>query len=385
MIGRTLSTLALALAIASPAGAVATTSPKKPQAMAVPDDAGAFDEVPKTETILRQAKDLWLIQEDFTGALAKFNEAVSIDPDDSDARLQRAHFFEVLSQIVIPADRGKFATRARDDFERIIDSDPESLIAGVARDGLTRLAGDPLLEPKVVSCPADAGDAHVRANALYGARKYTDAVVEYARATAGCPDNASWWVELADSFYELEDYDRAKTYFGKAISVDRWNREAHRYLADTNVQLGDNEGAVRELVLAVVSDPTYEAGWSALRAYGGALGRNWHRVYGDRKIVPDNPDAAAWSEYEKVRTTARASGTGSALAAEREAVRAALKTTSGARGPFWTMLARAERGGFLDEAIFLHLLDQGLAAEYPAYREEHADRLQSYLQTVILR
>src|SRR6186997_2002897 len=98
MIGRILSTLALAITVASPAAAVATSS-KKPQALAMPEDAGSFEEVPKTETILRQAKDLWLIQEDFTGALAKFNEAVAIDPDDNDARLQRAHFFEVLSQI----------------------------------------------------------------------------------------------------------------------------------------------------------------------------------------------------------------------------------------------------------------------------------------------
>jgi tetratricopeptide (TPR) repeat protein len=261
------------------------------------------------------------------------------------------------------------------------------MIAGVARDGLTRLAGEPLIATKTVRCPAPAQNVHGRANALYGARRYAEAVQEYGRATAACPENSSWWVELADSYYELEDYERARTNFVKALSVDRWNREAHRYLSDTYVQLDDNESAVRELVLAVVSDPTYEAGWSALRAYGTAMGRKWSRVHGDRSTVPGNADGAGWIAYDAAKAAARRTlaGSASALAVEREAVRAALKAASGGAGPFWSMLARAERGGFLDEAIFLHLLDAALGDEYPAFRETNAARLTSYLETVLLR
>ena len=48
------------------------------------------------------------------------------------------------------------------------------------------------------------------------------------------------------------------------------------------------------------------------------------------------------------------------------------------------MMARAYQAGFLDEAIFIHLLNAELAAEYPAFREENAERLASYLKTVIL-
>ena len=40
---------------------------------------------------------------------------------------------------------------------------------------------------------------------------------------------------------------------------------------------------------------------------------------------------------------------------------------------------------FLDEAIFLHLLDASLSAEYPAFREKHAERLTAYVETVVLR
>ena len=44
--------------------------------------------------------------------------------------------------------------------------------------------------------------------------------------TALCPDNAAWWVDFADSYYVLENYEKAKELFVKALSVDPWNREA---------------------------------------------------------------------------------------------------------------------------------------------------------------
>jgi len=385
VIRRILLLLAALTFASAPASAVATG--KKPAPAAPVLEPTLAFERPDTTELLRQAKELWLLKEDFSGALAKFNAAVAADPDDNEVRLHRAHFFEVLSQIVIPGDRTKFEALARSDFERIVATDPESLIAGVARDGLMRLSGAPLIEVKPASCPQPAASAHARANALYGAQKFAEAAVEYGRATAACPEAASWWVDLADSFYEMDDYQQAKTNFTKALSVDRWNREAHRFFADTYVQLGDHEAAMRQLVLAVVSDPTYEAGWSALRGYAGVLGFKWKRVYGDRRLVPGNADGDAWIAYAEAKAKARAElvGSGSALAIERKAVKAALKTASSGPGPFWSMMARAEQAGFLDEAIFFHLLDAALAPEYPAFREANAERLASYLETVILR
>jgi tetratricopeptide (TPR) repeat protein len=338
---------------------------------------------PDRDELLRQAKDLWLIDENFTAALQKFNAAVEVDNAEGEARLQRAHFFEVLSHIVVASDRSKFEDRAREDFEQIVAADPESLVAGVARDGLTRLVGGPRIETKSTKCPAPATTQFAKAQALYGARRYEEAAAGYELATASCPDAADWWVALADTFYELEDYQQAKAHFVRALSVDRWNREAHRFLSDAYVQLGDDEAAVHQLVLAVVSDPTYEAGWSALRGYATAMGYTWKRVYGDRKPVAGNVESDAWTVYRSVKAKRRPGV--SALAIERKAVKAALEVAAGKRGPFWSMFERAEKAGFLDEAIFFHLLDDALAVEYPAFRERNAERLTSYLETVILR
>jgi tetratricopeptide (TPR) repeat protein len=393
MIRRTLPILATftLLFAAAPAGAV--TSTQKSEAPAKLGPTVTFER-PSAQELLREAKELWHIKKDYNAALEKFNAAVDADPSDNDTRLQRAHFFEVLSEIVVPEDKAGFEDLARADFEHINAADPDSLIAGVARDGLTRLAGESLIAAKPVTCPESAAEAHARAASLYGARRFADAAVEYEKATAACPGNAAWWVAFADSYYVLEDYGRAKQLFVKALSVDPWNREAHRFLSDTEVHLDNGEAAVQQMVLAVASDPTYEAAWSALRAYDAALGRKWNRVYGTRKAAPGNKDAAAWAAYDAAKVKARTAHpeSASALETERAAVRAALKIARAAgpgaspdAGSFWSMMARAEGAGFLDEAIFMHLLDPALATEYPTFREKNAERLASYLETMMLQ
>jgi tetratricopeptide (TPR) repeat protein len=350
-------------------------------------------ERPDAKELLREAKELWLVKTDYNGALAKFNAAVDADPDDNDVRLQRGHFFETLSAIVVPKDKDKFKARAQVDFQHITASDPDSLIAGIARDGLTRLAGETLLESKRVMCPESARADHDRADAFYGAQRYAEAVEEYRKAAHGCPEAVVYWVDYADCYYALEDYEKAKEVFTKALTVDPWNREAHRFLSDTEVHLRDLDGAVHHLALAIVSDPIYEAGWSALRAYSAAVGRGWNRVYGDRSAERRIADGSCWGAYGAAKAKARVARSEplSALAVERLAVKAALSAardqTNDSKDPgaFWSMMARADAAGFLDEAIFLHLLDAPLAAEYPAFREKNVERLASYLESVILR
>jgi len=81
----------------------------------------------------------------------------------------------------------------------------------------------------------------------------------------------------------------------------------------------------------------------------------------------------------------------SALEIAREAVKVALQIArelaageSSKPSAFWSMMTRAQDGGFLDEAIFLHMLDAPLAAEYPAFRDKNAERLVTYLDTLIV-
>jgi hypothetical protein len=80
----------------------------------------------------------------------------------------------------------------------------------------------------------------------------------------------------------------------------------------------------------------------------------------------------------------------SALELDRLAVRHTLKAVQemttdppSKPAPFWAMMMRADKAGFLDEAIFLHMLDASLAKEYPVFRDKNAAKLVEYLETMI--
>jgi len=115
MIGRLLPFLATfaMLFAATPAGAVKSTQKFGPAPKL--DSTESFER-PTALQLLREAKELWHVKEDYTGALATFNAAVEADPSDNDIRLQRAHFFETLAAIVVPNDKAKFKARAQTDF-----------------------------------------------------------------------------------------------------------------------------------------------------------------------------------------------------------------------------------------------------------------------------
>ena len=389
--------------------------------------------------LLQEALDLWHMQEDYNGALASFNRAVELAPSDAQVRLQRAMFFESVVELVGDDDKEKFRELARDDYTWVAEQDPDSTRAGISRDALTRLRGAPLLARPAVMCPKEAAAAHERAEAFYGARRFQEAVPEYEKASAGCPEAATYWVDYADAHYMLGTYDKAKELFERAVTVDPWLRSAHRFLADTEGHLGHGEAAVHQAALAVVSDPEYEAAWASLRGYADAVGRGWKRSYGvkpdvrkepgsgDQKItiaLPEAtsspsagkkagkskpvPDDIGWMSYSMSKALAF-SGTviepgpkkkpversidpksTSALETERIAVRSGLdawreqtKKRTPPDATFWSMMDRAEKAGFTDEAIFLHMFDAALAAEYAAYREKNAARLVEYLETLI--
>jgi len=396
-------------------------------------DAAAKVEPADPAELARQAGDLFHLKKDYNGALAKYNQAVELAPKDGGIRMQRANFFEIVSDLVIPKEKQKFRDLARDDYRQIAADDPDSIRGGIARDGLVRLAGTRLIEEKRVMCPAEANAAHERAESLYGAGKFAEAAAEYEKSTTGCPESPGYWVAYADAYYLLQQYDKAKELFTRALTIDPWSRAGHRFLADTEAKLGDGEAVIHQLELAVISDPVYEAGWSALRTYATGMGRKWNRVYGAKTPVTRKPDGAdgkqnvsislnlpqdsenqsrdelCWMMYALTKASVLggtvldddASGelaerkvdpkSMSALEIERVSVKGALLSLGEADADskempavFWAMMARAENAAFLDEAIFLHMLDAPLAAEYPAFRDKNAERLVTYLDTVVV-
>lgn len=261
---------------------------------------------------------------------------------------------------------------------------------------------------------------------------FRDALPDYALACERCPQSANFWLSWADTHVHLGEDARAKELFEKAVAADPWNTHARRMLSRVEMRLGDSDAAFHSGAWAILGDPQSEASWSALRSLAEQTGRDWHRVYeqkpqvgagknpGDTSIVlpvsgDDEDDkeemkglskeerrrakkekkaqaeaqSAAlvpWMTYSFSKALAVSEAKKSPLEIEREAIESALQSSkeAGSAGtPFWAMLHRARDAGFLEEAMYLHLMDAQLAEPYRRYREAHADRLLAYLTTVL--
>lgn len=376
---------------------------------------------------VREALRLWKIERDVQGALKAFNDAVSADPDHTDARLQRALFlWDVASAISDEKEAKRLKAAALADLRHVASLDPDSTVAAVARDAMAELEGRNLFPAARADCPDEASDAYGQAEARYHAQDLDKAIPLYEKARKLCPAHAPTVLGLADVYYLKGDYGKARELFRAAIEIEPWYRDAHRFLADTEAQRGELAAARREAALAVISDPTYEAGWSTFRGLTEALGGEYLRVYGEKTRVtgdpggdvkialpagsgkgdggaPD-PDSTAWLTYGisragalteeavAVKGVATPSATATPLERERYAVVATLDALAELDAPdrpgpgsFWPMMARAHEAGYLDEAIFLHLLDEALVPELVKARDAKRERLLAYLETVVTR
>lgn len=408
--------------------------------------------------LVAQAAERWELYHDPNGALQLLNRAVELTEGEAWVLLRRANFLETVSGVATADQVEQLKEAARADYRTVAAADPDSVTAGVARDGLARLDSRQLLPLATVTCPAAAVEAFKAAERMFNTGRFDEAIAHYERATAECPGQAAFWRCYADAFYSSGRYEPARDLFLKALDVEPWDRSTHRFLADTEARLGNTDAALSQVALAVVSDPTYEAAWATLRSFAFGSGRSYLRVYGEKATVSeeategrhrnvtislpmppgdsspaqaaaseddeetspgadqeapgnadDDPepmtDLVGWAIYATLKalplpeaaadegTTAEQSADAAApsparlspFELERKAVTAVLEgLTPGPESPFWSMLDRAQAAGFVDEAIYLHLLDENLVEEFRAFRDAHADRLVDYLLTVVV-
>jgi tetratricopeptide (TPR) repeat protein len=387
-------------------------------------DAKVTDEQ-AVQAELGRANGLWQ-SKDYNGALAIFNATVERYPESLAARLERGLFFEEITPIVVEADREKFRDLARDDFEEVGRRDPDSVAAGIGRDGLRRLAGKDTFAPASVTCSDTARKAFDEGEDQFGSRNFDAAIAHFAAATAACPESGLYWMVYADAYYLKRDYPRAKQLFERALEADPWNRQTYRFLGDTEMKLGNREAALRAFAGAVLSDPFYEAAWSGLRQVAVGTGRTWHRSFvnkpkvtqsregAEKKVEITMPPAesdeeaarlAPWLAYAtskalfvddeleapSLRTLLQLEPTAplppmkTPLDVEKLALKVAMQSADelNAADPVWPLLRRADQAGHLADAIFLSLMDDDLVDAYHAYRNEHRESLMTYLLDVL--
>ena len=371
------------------------------------------DEGASQAALVEQAAALWHKEQNYDGALAAFDAAVAVDPENADARFQRASYLMWLSSVVVADQAEQFRERARQDLVFLATHEPDSRVAGIARDTLAEFMGRQLFPERKPECSEEAMTVLSLANRHFQSGALEEALATYTVAAELCPAEAILWVYVANTNYSLDRVEASREHFRKALSLDPWSKQAHRFLADAEWQVGEAETALREAVLAVISDPTYEAGWASLRDMASQSGRAFHRVYRQKLGLGINAEAdkvdlalpeglddtakAIWLVYGMSRAAElRERGLDQPdpdpLASERRAVEAALdqlpqpEGTAPARSadPFWDVMRTARDGGFLDEAILIHLIDEDLVPAFKGRRESQPERMIEYIEELLI-
>lgn len=344
----------------------------------------------------------------------------------SSARPLRPSELEGVLQEGISAAIAGDVEGARRRLEAVIEADPDGMSGAIAWDALRDLAGRRLLVATPPTCPEAAAEAYAEAERRWYEGRAVDAVEYYERAVAGCPDNALYWVHFGDVVFKLGDHRRASELYLEGLKRQPWERSAYRFLADAEMRLGRIDSARQAAVLAVVSDPTYEAGWATLRTVTVSMGGLLKRVRaykpevsfepdGRPKITVRNPpgsdsrgDTTAWLTYALIEYRQKSYDRGlpvvpsaesavkaepppaSSLDRELERVEEAIAIHGRlvADDPdqvsrFWQMMTEAKERGFLTEAVFLHLLDEASVDEYVRFRERDSRRLVEYMDQLV--
>jgi len=353
-------------------------------------------------------------KQDYDAALKLHNQAVELDPENLKARMRRIGFLGMIQGAGGNEEANRWIEETlREDLRTASRLAPDSREGGIARDALAQLEGRKLFPEPSASCSEAAAAAMGQAEQLLMADKPRESLPHYRKAVELCPGHPVYWVHYADVHYVLGELQEAARLFEKGIALAPWYGPGHRFLADTLAK-SDPERGYHEAVLAVLSDPTYEAGWATLKDFTLGLNGTWLRAYGEKPRVAEgakdglniilpapgekkDPDDVAWMMYALGKAAAMLpqtpDGSGKPQAApartplerEKQAVLTVLqdRRERGEKTSFWDMMGRAERAGFLEEAIYVHLLDEDLLPGYLELREKGRDRLVRYVETVL--
>ena len=370
-----------------------------------------------------------LVRRDAQAAIRAYNSAVEADPTNAEVRFARGYFMHgAIKAAADETSRQTARNIARTDYQYIIANAPESVLAGLARDALALLDGTEALPEVAYTCPEAARREHAEGYRFFMVKQYSEARTRYQKAVELCPENGTFWIHYGDVYFALGDYKQAKTVFIEGLNREPWNRTGHRFVSDAELRLGNVEAAYHRAVLAVLSDPTYEAGWAFLKDITTRLNGEWNRVPNlrpsvsidrdgqprvvlpfDHKKLPEGEGffwvGVGFAEVSELRGYLQEPATADSenkphvpdrnissprLNRERRIMGRALDFAGGeiAKDPVknskaFRFFANAQKDGYLDEAIFINLLNKELAPEYVTYREKNRDRLVRYVETML--
>lgn len=290
----------------------------------------------------------------------------------------------------------------------------ENMLQTIPEDGIVKYANTP-------------GDQAMRAaEAAFSRRDFDEAIKDYSKVLEYDPKNYGAVLFIGDTYYAKKDWTQAALWYQKAIDLDPDRETAHRYYGDMLMKNGDMSNSRKRFIDAVVAEPYNPITWRGLKAWADVNKMELKRVHvdvpnnvsqKDGKNITINIDSKQPEETSSIwliYSLSKASWRGDefkkhfpkekqyrhSLAEEADALTAAAtvwteskdsdknkkKKSASAlpKDPSLLLLLRLKQAGMIEPYVLLNGADEGIAQDYPGYREKNRDKLVEYLSEFVV-
>ena len=283
-----------------------------------------------------------------------------------------------------------------------LEENLRQLLDALPTDGTIQFSTDPAVQKAM-----NAGEA------AFARRDFDIALQQYGQALKLDPTNYYAALFTANTFDRQGKTDQASEWYQRATALNPDVETAYRYYADMLAKHGDMAKARDMLIRAAVAEPYNKIVWREIRAWAIINHTEFNIVY---LPIPQLQAASAagkapgivasWKAYYTVKAHWRDGDAfhkhfpqepayRHSLAEESEALSAAAgmlqnvkADASGARAlsadPIAPLLLRLYDGGLIDAYVLFSLGDEGIAKDYAAYRTQHRDKLEAYLDRFVM-
>jgi tetratricopeptide (TPR) repeat protein len=258
------------------------------------------------------------------------------------------------------------------------------------------------------------------AEAAFARGDFPNAIVHYQKTLDVEPTHYNATLFIGDCYYRMNDVERAGEWFARAIALSPDTETAHRYWGDALLRAGRPDEAKTRFINAFIAEPYNQAARIGLNQWGQATGARFGRpaitpqinltktndgaqVSVDPAAVKEGvtPMTAAWTVYSQRRATwvteefrkryPNEPAYRHTLAEEIDAFDHLLifadereKSGQPITDPQISTIRRLRERGLLAPYVLLHAADAGIAQDYPAYRAQNRDKLQTYIESMII-
>jgi tetratricopeptide (TPR) repeat protein len=289
------------------------------------------------------------------------------------------------------------------------------LLGQLPEDGEIRFSDNPAVEQAML-----AGEA------AFSRRDFAEARKNYAKALELDPKNYAAVLFTGNTYHRENDFSKAAEWYQRAIQLDPNTETAYRYYGEMLVK-GDDMAKARTMFIdAAVAEPYNQMVWRDLSAWANLNHAKLNLEYAGKLPEPKAPKPAldgaifkveifpqapknlsevSW-EYHRVRTAWKEGGRFKQHFPEEAAYRHSLAEETEALGveirglnslkrnidrselvsedESLVLLLKLHEAGVLEPYVLFRLGDEGIAKDYAAYRSNHRDKLEEYMDKFVV-